>query len=112
RTGRRTRRGRALLTPTPNPRKKRTPCRRYLVSLEIRRRTPTRLSRSRRREIRHEQESDGVSSRCSPPRSFDTLRRSVAPRESECTDSATLTAGTGAVAGGIVGDRGEAGTER
>src|SRR5207302_8129306 len=48
---------------------------RFLVSLGVRRRTPTRLSLSRRREIRHDQHSNGVSSNRSPLHAFHVLCR-------------------------------------
>src|SRR5438552_14993129 len=69
---------RALRTPQRNlGKRKRILYRRYLVSLGVRRRNPTRLSLSRRREIRHDQSQIGVSSSRSPLQSFDSLRRSV-----------------------------------
>src|SRR5713226_9173096 len=46
--------------------RKRILYRRFLVSLGVRRRNPTRPSPSRRREIRHDQDQNGVSSNRSP----------------------------------------------
>src|SRR5256884_1460935 len=69
---------RALRTLQRNlGKRKRILYRRFLVSLGVRRRNPTRPSLSRRREIRHDQSQIGVSSSRSPLQSFDSLRRSV-----------------------------------
>src|SRR5712691_4579008 len=92
--------------------RKRILYRRYFVSLEVRRRNPTRLSRSRRRETRHEQDSGGVSSKRSPSDSFDPLRRTIAcrrPRETGCAARGAITTTD---AGGQFRDRREAGAYR
>src|SRR2546427_6339950 len=98
--------------PPRRPIRKRILYRRYLVSLEVRRRNPTRLSRSRRRETRHEQHSGGVSSKRSPSDSFDPLRRTIAcrrPRETGCAARGAITT---ADARGQFRDRCEAGAYR
>src|SRR6266568_4362867 len=92
--------------------RKRIPYRRYLVSLEVRRRNPTRLSRSRRRETRHEQDSDGGSIKHSSPDSFNTLRRTIARRKPGKTSGAARGSITTADAGGQFRDRCEAGAYR
>src|SRR6266567_9047658 len=92
--------------------RKRILYRRYLVSLEVRRRNPTRLSRSRRRETRHEQDSGGVSSKHSSPDSFNTLRRTIACRRSREIGCAARGAITAADACGQFRDRCEAGAYR
>src|SRR5580700_4205714 len=72
---------RVLLIPTPPlPKRKRTLCRRFLVSLGARRRTPTRLSlkrisHRRRRETRHDSVTSGGSSQYSPSKSVDSRIR-------------------------------------
>src|SRR5579859_3094268 len=89
-TGRPTRPGKARRlprTPAPNPAKrKRTHCRKFLVSLEARRRNPTRPSRSpislsRRRETRHDSRTSGGSSQYSPSKSVDSRNRTNARRD-------------------------------
>src|SRR6266699_534995 len=92
--------------------RKRILYRRYLVSLEVRRRNPTRLSRSRRRETHHEQDSGGVSGKRSPSDSFDPLRRTIACRRPREAGRAARGSITTADAGGQFRDRCEAGAYR
>src|SRR6266478_3546409 len=64
--------------PSAQPEKKKNALHKIFGIFGVRRRTPTRLSRSRRREIRDDQATDGVSSKHPPFRSFDSRRRTVA----------------------------------
>src|SRR5215470_15238070 len=110
-----------LLTLPPNPRtRKRTLYRKYLVSLEVRRRTPTRLknprrpSRRRRRETRHDPYPGGDSSKHSPPRSLVARRRSIPRRHARehSPRSTALAASAAALSRSVVGDRGQARSHR
>src|SRR5580692_680857 len=78
-------RGPLVILPLHRAKRKRTLYRRFLVSLGVRRRTPTRLSLNqirlrRRRETRHDSGKSGVSSQYSLLDSFDSRCRTDSRR--------------------------------